>query len=153
MTIYSAGACKENYRAEGIAGGEGGWAFIILEDKPGEDMEVVIQNSDKKIGTTNQCVEILAVIEAMKSIKYAPGQINLYSSNANVINCLKDKWYHKWRSNEWINSKGDPIENRDEWESMIGLVEKYSINPIHVKRGTTKFIRMVEDMARQASKK
>lgn len=152
MTIYTAGACKENYRAEGIAGGEGGWAFIILEDRPGEDMEVVVQNSGKKIGTTNQESEILAVIEAIKTIKYIPGHINLYSSNSNVINCIKDKWYYKWRSNDWVNSKGNPIENRDEWEMMIGLIEKLAVNPIHVKRGTSKFIKIVEDMAKQASR-
>ena len=152
MNIYTDGACKDNSRENGVAGGRGGWAFLILEEIPGQDMEVVCQGSGYKNGTTNQEMEISAVAEAFDSIVGNPPKINLYSDSAYVINCLKDRWFDKWRNNNWKNSKGKPVENRDAWEKMIDLVERHNVNFFHVKRNTTKYIRVVDGMAKQASK-
>jgi ribonuclease HI len=56
------------------------------------------------------------------------------------------------RNNNWLNNKGNPVENKDSWETMINLVEKYNVNFFHVKRNTTRFIRMVDGMAKLASR-
>lgn len=152
MTIYTDGACKGNNRESGVAEGMGGWAFIILESRPGQDMEIIKQNSGYKNGTTNQEMEIIAVTEALSSIDKVDGIINLYSDSAYVINCLKDRWFDKWRKNGWLNNKKNPIENRDSWERLVNLVEKYNINYFHVNRNTTKFIRIVDKMAKTASR-
>jgi len=40
MNIYTDGACKHNNREDGVASGRGGWAFIVLESEPGQDMEI-----------------------------------------------------------------------------------------------------------------
>ncbi|MEK6829405.1 MAG: ribonuclease H [Nanoarchaeota archaeon] len=152
MIIYTDGACKENFRDNGVAEGTGGWAFIILEQIPGKDMHIAKKGCGQKIGTTNQEMEIRAVYEALKLVDGSP-EIILYSDSAYVINCLKDKWYIKWRENGWLNNKRKPVENRDEWERMIELVEKYNVKFFHVRRNTTKFIQIVDNMAKQASKK
>jgi len=152
MNIYTDGACKENNRDNGIAEGKGGWAFLILESKPGQNMEITNKGYGHKVGTTNQEMEIIAVAEAFSSIGEYTGPINLYSDSAYVINCLKDRWFDKWRNNNWLNSKNNPVENREAWERMISLVEKYNVNFFHVKRNTTKFIRMVDGMAKIASR-
>jgi ribonuclease HI len=96
MNVYTDGACKENYRDNGVAEGKGGWAFIILESQPGKDMEIIKECSGYKEGTTNQEMEIVAVAEAFRSIGEYSGLINLYSDSAYVINCLKDRWFDKW---------------------------------------------------------
>ena len=153
MNIYTDGACKENSRKNGVAEGIGGWAFLILEKKPGQDSEIVNQGTGRKVGTTNQEMEINAVAEALVSVGNTSELINLYSDSAYVINCLKDRWFDKWKANGWLNSKQNPVENRESWERLIDLVNRLNINPIHVKRNTTKFIRMVDSMAKQASKK
>ena len=153
MTIYTTGACKDNCRVDGIAEGRGGWAFIILKNNPGKDMEIVLKNSNHVNGTTNQEMEILAVAKAFESLNGNCSDINLYSDSAYVINCLKDKWYDKWISNGWLNSKKKPVENRDSWERLIFAVEKYNVIFFHVKRNTTKYIRVVDGMAKKASKK
>jgi ribonuclease HI len=152
MNIYTDGACKGNNRKDGVAEGKGGWAFLILEKKPGQDSEIVKRGHDHKVGTTNQEMEIRAVEEAFKSIDGTEGLINLYSDSAYVINCLKDRWFDKWRANNWLNSKKNPVENREAWESMIDLIERHNVNFFHVKRNTTKFIRMVDGMAKSASR-
>jgi ribonuclease HI len=152
ITIYTDGACKENNRDNGIAEGKGGWAFLILESKPGQDMQIIKQSTGHKDGTTNQEMEIIAVAEALSSIDKIDGPINLYSDSAYVINCLKDRWFDKWRKNGWLNSKKNPVENREAWEKLINLIEIYNINYFHVKRNTTKFIRIVDEMAKMASR-
>lgn len=153
MNIYTDGACKENSRQDGIAEGKGGWAFIILENIPGEDSQVTLKGSGQKLGTTNQEMEIIAVAQAFEALGDKRSlKVNLYSDSAYVINCLKDRWYDKWKSNGWLNNKKNPVENRDAWERMINAVEKHSVNFFHVKRNSTKYIRVVDGMAKKASK-
>ena len=152
MNIYTDGACKDNNRDNGVAEGKGGWAFIILESEPGQDRRVTKRGYGQKVGTTNQEMEILAVAEAFDSIGEYTEPINLYSDSAYVINCLKDRWFDKWKKNNWLNSKKRPVENRESWERMIDLVERYNVNFFHVKRNTTKFIRIVDGMAKSASR-
>lgn len=152
MNIFTDGACKENSRKDGVAIGNGGWAYVILKEVPGMDMQVVKSDSGFKKGTTNQQMEIDAVYKAFESLKAGGEVINLYSDSAYVINCLKDKWYVKWRNNGWLNGKKKPVENRESWERMISIVEKHNVNFFHVKRNSTKFIREVDSMAKIASR-
>lgn len=152
MIIYTDGACRENGRKNGIAVGIGGWAFLILESKPGMDMKIINSGVGHKDGTTNQEMEIYAVSEAFSSIEKISGPIILYSDSAYVINCLKDRWFDTWKANGWLNSKNKPVENRELWEKLINLVGKYNVNCFHVKRNSTKYIRMVDGMAKKASK-
>jgi len=154
MTIYTDGACKDNNRQEdGTAEGKGGWAFLILENQPGQDMEITLEGSGYVDGTTNQEMEIIAVAQAFEALSDNYSEtINLYSDSAYVINCLKDRWYDKWIANGWLNNKKNPVENQEAWENLINLVNKYNVSFFHVKRNTTKFIRMVDGMAKKASK-
>ena len=152
MNIYTDGACKDNSRQDGIAEGKGGWAYVMLREIPGEDSVVVDKASGHKIGTTNQEMEIIAVAEAFEALNEKPESINLYSDSAYVINCLKDRWFDKWISNGWLNNKKNPVENREAWERLIDAVEKHRVNFFHLKRNTTKYIRLVDGMAKQASK-
>lgn len=148
INIYTDGSCKFNSKDNG----KGGWAFIILETIPGEDMIVIGENSGYVEGTTNQQMEIIAVTEAFKYLGQTNEPINLYSDSAYVINCLKDKWYDKWRLNGWINSKGKPVDNKNQWELMLKEIEKYEINLFHIKRNSTRFIALVDRLAKIKSR-
>jgi ribonuclease HI len=162
INIYTDGACKENKRQDcGDAAGKGGWAFVIL-GQPDEfsDMEIVMSGSDVTIGTTNQEMEIVAVAEAFEALRYSNPkydyegkQIILYSDSAYVVNCLKDKWYINWKSNGWKNSKGKPVENKEAWERLLSAIEGIDVTFFHVRRNSTKFMKMVDEMAKKASKK
>jgi len=155
ITIYTDGACKENLRDNGIAYGVGGWAYVVLDQEDGKDMEIVLSNSDSKNGTTNQEMEIIAVAEAFEALRsYKAGEkVILYSDSAYVINCFKDRWYDKWNSNGWLNSKLNPVENRDAWEKAINSIIGFDVTFFHVKRNSTRYITMVDEMAKKASKK
>lgn len=156
ITIYTDGACKENKRKDGNAVGIGGWAFVVLDEvDQSDDMGIVISGSGRVIGTTNQEMEIVAVAEAIESLRsynYLGKKIFLYSDSAYVINCLNDKWYIKWTSNGWKNNKGNPVENKESWERVLSAMQGMTITFYHVRRNTARYNKVVDDMAKEASK-
>ena len=106
-------------------GGIGGWACVAVLPS-GEIKEL----SGSESVSTNNRMELKSCIE---SIKWAfsdleCSSLNLYSDSAYVVNCFLQKWYIKWRSNGWINSKRKPVENKDLFEELINLYENYEVN-------------------------
>jgi ribonuclease HI len=149
MIIFTDGACRENQKGCGI----GGWAFVALEQVPGKDMKVVCQKSGNISGTTNQQMEIIAVTEALETVfDFYDGEVNLYSDSAYVINCMNDRWYDKWKSNGWMNSKKKPVENQESWERLLSSIEGKKINFFHVHRNSTKYIKFVDGLAKAESR-
>ena len=154
MNIYTDGACKENARENRVATGTGGWAYVVLTQKPKQDMEIMIKNSGRQEGSTNQEMEIRAVTKAFEAIKDIDvEEVNLYSDSAYVINCLKDRWFVKWRENGWLNSKGSPIINQTEWERMLSFVESKNVKFFHIRRNSSKYIKIVDSMAKKETRK
>ncbi len=155
ITIYTDGACKENLRENGTPSGLGGWAYVILDQEKGKDMEIVLSDLGFVDGTTNQEMEIIAVAKAFEAlVEYKTHEkVILYSDSAYVINCFKDRWYDKWNSNGWLNSKKKTVENREAWEMAIDLVNRFDVTFYHVKRNSTRYITMVDEMAKKASRR
>jgi len=71
--------------------------------------------------TTNQRMELTAALEALKRTKILniEAPVFLYTDSAYLYNCWKQRWYSKWMSNGWINSKEEPVSNKDLWEQLI----------------------------------
>jgi ribonuclease HI len=59
--------------------------------------------------------------------------VQVYSDSAYVVNCFLQKWYVKWKRNGWVNSAGKPVENKDLWEALLGLVRDRQVEFIKVK--------------------
>lgn len=79
-------------------------------------------------------MEIQAVIEALRRVKTSHLPIEVYSDSAYVVNCMRDRWYIRWRKNGWRNAKKKPVENKSLWIELLGLVEKQSdIKFVHIK--------------------
>jgi len=74
--------------------------------------------------TTNNRMELTALLEALKALKESGLKLNIFSDSSYLINCFKNEWYVKWRSNGWKNSKKQPVENQDLWEKLLELLEK-----------------------------
>lgn len=74
-------------------------------------------------GTTNQRMELQAVLEASAwsyaSIRRAFDEVHIYTDSAYIHNCREQKWYDNWQNNGWINSKKEPVANKDLWEQII----------------------------------
>ncbi len=105
--VYTDGACSGNP-------GPGGWGWAVAPD--GEP-----HGSGGAPHTTNQRMEIMAVLEALRSV---PGEVTIVSDSTYVVNCFRDRWYVNWRRNGWKNSKKEPVANADLWKPLIELVEQ-----------------------------
>lgn len=79
LKIYTDGSCCPNP-------GKGGWGAVILFG----DIELHLSGS--KDNTTNNCMELMAVIEAIKCLENRYEKLDIYSDSTYVINCAKGKW-------------------------------------------------------------
>jgi ribonuclease HI len=74
--------------------------------------------------TTNQRMEITAVLEALRSIGEDDGAdpITVISDSTYVVKCFQDRWWEGWLRRDWRNSQRQPVANRDLWEPLLALV-------------------------------
>lgn len=113
IVVYTDGACSRNP-------GPGGWAAVLKYE------EHVREISGGERQTTNQRMEMMAVLEALRSLKQ-PCDVIIHSDSAYVVNCFTQKWYVNWEKNGWRNSKGDTVQNRDLWEGLLAAVQRHRV--------------------------
>lgn len=114
INIYTDGGCSNNQSDEN----HGGWGAIL--EYNGHKKELY----GSKKNTTNNQMEMKAVIEALKSLKRYDIHINIFSDSAYVIDCFNKKWYVNWEKNGWKTSSKKPVENRELWEELIALFRR-----------------------------
>lgn len=114
VQIYTDGACSGNP-------GPGGWAAILRY----RETEKEISGSERE--TTNNRMELTAVIEAMKCLK-EPCIVELWSDSKYVIDALDKGWAESWRKNSWRKADKKPALNTDLWEQLLGLISQHEMN-------------------------
>ncbi len=102
LVIYTDGACFGNP-------GPGGWAWV---------REDGVWGSGYEIHTTNQRMETMAVLQALQQ---HPGEVEIYSDSAYVVNCFLNSWWKGWEAKGWKNAKGAAVANQDIWRPLIAL--------------------------------
>ncbi|MER3523322.1 MAG: ribonuclease HI [Ignavibacteria bacterium] len=117
IVIYCDGACSGNQSSNNV----GGWGAVLRY------REHVKELSGGERNTSNQRMELTACIKALEHIKTTSKPIEIYSDSAYVVNCMTERWYERWRRNGWKNAKKQPVENRDLWERLLELVERYNV--------------------------
>lgn len=140
IDIYTDGATSKN----GYEGAYGGWAWYCVNTSTGDSG--FIPNA------TNNICELTAIIQACKA---APRDwfesITIYTDSAYIVNCYEQKWFYKWMTNSWINSKKQPVANRKLWEQLIPYFENPRFNFVKVKGHTNnKYNDLVDRMAVEA---
>ncbi len=114
VTIYTDGACSGNP-------GPGGWGAIL--EYHGIEKEL----SGGEADTTNNRMELTAVIEALKCLKF-PCEVDLYSDSKYVIDALSKGWVWGWKKKGWIKSDKKPALNVDLWEQLLPLITTHTMN-------------------------
>ena len=119
VIIYTDGACSGNP-------GPGGWGAILMCD--GKQKEISGSNKN----TTNNIMEITAVLEALKLLK-TECSVKVYSDSAYVVNAFNQGWIYNWRKNNWKTSGKEPVKNRELWEELYSLTQKHKVEFLKVK--------------------
>ena len=114
VTLYTDGACSGNP-------GPGGWGAIL--EYMGHEREL----SGGEVKTTNNRMELTAVIEGLKALKQ-PCIVELYSDSKYVIDALQKGWAVGWRKRGWIKSDKKPALNPDLWEVLLNLAETHQLH-------------------------
>lgn len=122
IKIYTDGACSGNP-------GSGGWGVVICLPHKTE------KHSGYEAETTNNRMELTAVINALqimleKIYQEAVTKLNdlpdleIFSDSAYVVNAVNLKWLYFWKGNNYINSKGEDVKNKDLWEVLDSILQE-----------------------------
>ena len=118
IKIYTDGSCLGNP-------GFGGWAAIIfLNDKK-------IKIKGKKKNTTNNQMELMAPIKALKKIPVGE-KVQIYTDSKYVKMGITE-WIKTWKKNNWKTSSKKKVKNKDLWKELDHLSEKYQIKWLWIK--------------------
>lgn len=138
VIIYTDGACSGNP-------GPGGWAAILTY----KDNEKVISGGEKL--TTNNRMELMAVIKALETIK-KNCEIEIFTDSKYVKDGIT-VWIHNWKKNGWKNSKKESVKNSDLWQELDLLVQNHDIKWQWVKgHSGDKMNNLVDELAVAACK-
>ena len=139
VIIYKDGACSGNP-------GPGGWGSILMYK--GNKKEI----SGGKEDTTNNVMELTAVIEGLKLLKF-PCKVKLYSDSAYVVNSFTQKWIYGWLKNGWVNSSKEPVKNKELWQELYNLTKVHEVEFIKVKgHADNEYNNRCDELARNAIK-
>ena len=121
LMIYTDGGCSGNP-------GPGGWAYILVQNTF-QGQKVLAENYGSDRQTTNNRMELSAVIESLRAVKTMdiPRQITVYTDSQYVQKGITE-WIKKWRLNSWRTSDKKPVKNQDLWQELDSLADDFSIN-------------------------
>ncbi len=118
VEIFTDGACKGNP-------GPGGYGAIL---RYGQTIKEV---SGCKNKTTNNRMELLAVIEALRQLK-RPCRVKVFTDSSYVVKGMT-QWISGWKKKNWINSQKKPVSNRDLWEDLLQWSRSHQIEWVWIK--------------------
>ncbi len=109
VTLYTDGACSGNP-------GAGGYGGILMYN----GIKKEYNGAEKE--TTNNRMEIMAVIVGLKRLKY-PCIVDVYSDSAYTVNAFNEGWIYGWKKNGWKKADGKAVLNVDLWEELYSLAQ------------------------------
>ena len=137
VEIFTDGACKGNP-------GPGGWGAILRY----KNKEKEIKGFSKE--TTNNIMELKAVIEALKNLK-KPCEIIITTDSKYVKNGITD-WIHNWKKNGWKTADKQEVKNKELWTELDLLTNEFEISWNWVKAHSTDELNNEVDLiAREAA--
>lgn len=113
IEIFTDGACSGNP-------GIGGWGAVLRYKETEKEL------SGAEELTTNNRMELLAVIEALKALK-ANCEVDLYTDSQYVMKGATE-WMDGWVKNSWRTANKKPVKNSDLWQDIFHLLKKHHIH-------------------------
>lgn len=119
INIYTDGACSGNP-------GPGGWGVVLVYN----GIEKQLSGGEKN--TTNNRMELTAVIEALKALK-EPCNVTLTTDSKYVCDAINKEWVFGWQRNNWRKADKKPALNVDLWEQLLELLKIHKVEFVWVK--------------------
>ena len=139
IEIYTDGACLGNP-------GRGGWGAVLLYK---EHRKEIFGN---EMDSTNNSMEMRAVIESLKSLK-KPSEITLFTDSKYVMDGIT-KWIFGWKKNGWKSADKKPVKNIDLWQELDAEVARHEITWTWVKgHSGNHFNEIADELARSAAER
>lgn len=113
VTIYTDGACSGNP-------GVGGWGAVLQYGDYRKEI------SGAESDTTNNRMEVFAVIQALSLLKY-PCEVDLYSDSAYTVNAFEQGWIYAWAKSGWVKADDKPVMNVDLWKTLYSLTKTHKV--------------------------
>jgi len=115
IEIFTDGASKGNP-------GPGGYGVILQSGQYRKEL------SEGFRLTTNNRMELLAVIVGLEAVKSQNHEIHVYSDSKYVVDAINLKWLDKWQKNQY-----QKIKNPDLWKRLSDLLQKYRVRFIWIR--------------------
>lgn len=119
VEIFTDGACSGNP-------GPGGWGAVLRFG--GREKELSGGEKD----TTNNRMELTAVIEALSALK-EPCEVALTTDSKYVCEAINQRWVYGWKANGWKKADKKPALNIDLWERLLPLLDTHKVTFLWVK--------------------
>jgi ribonuclease HI len=140
VTIYTDGACSGNP-------GPGGWGAILMYRAREKEL------SGYEPVTTNNRMELTAVIEAIRALK-VPCAAAIHTDSAYVCNAFQQDWLSNWQMNGWKTSSKRDVENQDLWVELLAALRPHTFEFVKVKgHSDNPWNNRCDELARNAIKK
>lgn len=137
VIIYTDGACSGNP-------GPGGWGSILMYQDNKKEISGGCNN------TTNNIMELTAVVQALKLLKYKC-KVKIYSDSAYVVNAFNQKWIYGWMKKGWVNASKEPVKNKEIWQELYELTKSHEVEFIKVKgHSDNEYNNRCDELARKA---
>ncbi|MBO8137201.1 MAG: ribonuclease HI [Desulfotomaculum sp.] len=119
VKIYTDGACSGNP-------GPGGYGAVLLYGDHRKELSGAYDN------TTNNRMEIMAVIKALEALKRSC-RVTIYTDSRYLVDAMTKGWVEKWRSNNWMRTKKERAKNVDLWIKLLDMVQRHEVEWVWVK--------------------
>ena len=113
VTIYTDGACSGNP-------GPGGWAAVLIY---GEHKKEISGGCRE---TTNNIMELTAILEALKALK-TECEVELYSDSAYSVNAFNQGWIYNWIKKGWKTADKKEVKNKEIWQEIYDLTKRHKV--------------------------
>ena len=119
IELFTDGACSGNP-------GAGGWGCILRCGEISKEL------SGGEAQTTNNRMELTALIEGLSALKYRC-HVTVFSDSKYVLDAITQGWAEKWRANGWMRNKKEKALNPDLWAKLLSLLELHEMEYVWVK--------------------
>lgn len=123
LRIYTDGGCAGNQSDENL----GGWGAVLEYGSAVKELHGCERN------TTNNRMEMTALLRAFEALKKDGQTIQVFSDSSYLMDCFRKGWYKNWQKNGWKTSGKKPVENQDLWQALIPYLDRHDIRFFRVK--------------------